>query len=133
VVEALGWLARVNAGIAIFNLLPGFPLDGGRIVRGAVWATWRDPHRGTVAAASVGRGIGWALITVGVMRALLGWIGDGVWMALVGGFLLSASRAAIEALPVGSYVELLAAKGSRCPPVAVDHDNDHDHDRERAA
>jgi Zn-dependent protease len=127
--EPLRWLARVNAGIALFNLLPGFPLDGGRILRGALWAAWRDAYRATSAAAAVGRGIAYTMITLGVAGALLGWRGDGLWIALVGWFLLSAARAALSALPtipastsVASYVRFVTTTGDRRPFVIVDHE-----------
>lgn len=90
----LGWLGRVNVGIAIFNLLPGFPLDGGRILRSVLWALRKDAYRATIGATRVGRGIAYGLVTLGAARAMLGSIGDGFWIALLGWFLLSAARAA---------------------------------------
>lgn len=90
----LAWLGRVNVGIAVFNLLPGFPLDGGRILRGILWAMRDDAYRATLGATRVGRGIAYGLITLGVARAMLGAIGDGFWIALLGWFLLSAARSA---------------------------------------
>lgn len=128
-IEPLRWLARVNAGVAIFNLLPGFPLDGGRVLRGVLWAVWRDPYRATRAAAAVGRGIAYAMITLGATSAVLGSIGDGIWIGLLGWFLLSAARAAGASLPtipaaasVASYVHFVMATGDRRPYLIIDHD-----------
>ncbi len=90
----LAWLGRVNLGIAAFNLLPGFPLDGGRILRGVLWAVRGDAYRATMGATRVGRGIAYGLITLGVVRALVGSIGDGFWIGLLGWFLLTAARSA---------------------------------------
>jgi Zn-dependent protease len=128
-IEPLLWLARVNVGIAVFNLVPAFPLDGGRILRALLWAFRGDAFRATTTAARVGRGIAYGMIAFGVARALVGWVGDGVWIALVGWFLLSAAGAAIRALPVipasmalASYVHHVVATGDRRPYVVVDHD-----------
>jgi Zn-dependent protease len=68
IAEPLWWLARVNLGIAIFNLVPGFPLDGGRILRAAIWAVRRDAFTATMSAARIGRGIAYAMIALGVSR-----------------------------------------------------------------
>lgn len=94
VAAPLGWLGRINIGIAIFNMLPGFPLDGGRVLRAALWAAKGDGLWATLGAARVGRGIAYGIVALGVLGAALGGIADGLWTALVGWFLLSASRAA---------------------------------------
>jgi Zn-dependent protease len=129
VAEPLRWLARVNAGVAVFNLLPGFPLDGGRVLRGILWAVWRDPNRATATAAGVGRGIAYAMITVGVGVALFGFIGNGLWIGLVGWFLLSAARASVAPFPtipaaasVGAYVKFVMTTGDRRPYVVIDQE-----------
>lgn len=127
-VEPLRWLARVNAGIAVFNLLPGFPLDGGRVLRGILWAIWHDAYRATNTAARIGRGVAYAMITLGVGVAAFGFIGDGLWIGLVGWFLLSAARAAVPPLPtipanasVATYVNFVMTTGDRRPFLIVDN------------
>jgi Zn-dependent protease len=105
--DPLEWLARVNLGIALFNMLPGFPLDGGRILRAVLWAWRRDVFSATTRAARMGRGIAYGMISLGLARALLGWSIDGVWMALVGCFLLSAARAAVLALPRPAIADIV--------------------------
>jgi Zn-dependent protease/predicted transcriptional regulator len=84
------WLGVLNAGIAAFNLLPGFPLDGGRALRAALWRRDGDPERATRVAARVGQGIAYALVAGG---AALAWTSPvaGVWLAFLGWFVLTAS------------------------------------------
>lgn len=85
------YLAFINLALALFNLIPGFPLDGGRVLRAIVWRITRNAHRATVAAGVSGRFFGFLLIFYGVWRALTGDIGDGIWIALIGWFLESAA------------------------------------------
>jgi Zn-dependent protease/CBS domain-containing protein len=90
----LFYLALANALLAGFNLLPGFPLDGGRVLRSILWGTTRSLRRATNIAAGIGQAFGWALIASGVYlvvveRDFLG----GSWIALIGWFLSSAADA----------------------------------------
>lgn len=85
------YLALINLILALFNLIPGFPLDGGRVFRAAVWRATGSFHRATVAAGIAGRVFGFLLIFWGVWRALSGDIGGGIWIAIIGWFLESAA------------------------------------------
>lgn len=82
------WLAYINAFMAMFNLIPGFPLDGGRILRSIIWRNTGDYLRGTRTATIVGRIIGYIFIVggLGVMFITNEWI-SGLWLAFVGWFL----------------------------------------------
>lgn len=92
VVAAAQWLAEINFILAIFNLLPGFPLDGGRVFRGIVWAITHDFTRAARMASNAGRIIGYLMIFVGIWQALNGnWVG-GIWTVFIGWFLLSAAQ-----------------------------------------
>jgi Zn-dependent protease len=82
---ALAWLAAMNLLLAAFNLLPGSPLDGGRLVHALVWAASGDPQRATRVAAGSGRVLGAVLAGVGAVLALSGRL-DGLWLVLVGWF-----------------------------------------------
>ncbi|CAN5665846.1 site-2 protease family protein [soil metagenome] len=86
------WLARINAVLAVFNMVPAFPLDGGRVLRAWLWKR-RDRTRATVLASRAGRGFGYLLIGLGLVefaaRAQLG----GLWFVFLGWFLLNAARA----------------------------------------
>lgn len=89
------WLAWVNFGLATFNLLPGFPLDGGRIFRALVWRLTHNYERATRVAARSGRLIAYAMIVFGSWRALTGDFIGGLWIAFIGWFLLSASQESV--------------------------------------
>ncbi|HXQ36251.1 MAG TPA: site-2 protease family protein [Anaerolineales bacterium] len=95
----LMWLGYINFSLAIFNLIPGFPLDGGRILRGIIWWITGDGIRATRIATRVGQVIAFAFIVLGVVRFFLGAGFDGLWVAFIGWFLLEAagaSRAQVE-------------------------------------
>ena len=88
----LGYLAVVNAGLAVFNLVPGFPLDGGRVLRSLIWGATHDLRQATRIASAIGQGVGFLLIAWGVARVLGGDILGGLWTAFIGWFLNSAAE-----------------------------------------
>jgi Zn-dependent protease/CBS domain-containing protein len=91
------WLAWINVLLAIFNLIPGFPLDGGRIFRALVWQRTHDYHKATRTATRVGQGIAYAFIAGGIALILvLGLWLDGMWLILIGWFLSNAARASYQ-------------------------------------
>ena len=92
VVAVAWWLAGINLILGLFNLLPGAPLDGGRILRAYLWRRHGDAIRAAVSAARAGRIVAYALIGIGLVEFLAGFLVGGVWMAFVGWFLLTASR-----------------------------------------
>jgi Zn-dependent protease len=81
VVAGLAWLATINAFIFVFNLIPAFPLDGGRIARAIAWRLSGDRNRATRFAATLGRGFSYLFIAVGLLLALNGAAFDGIWSA----------------------------------------------------
>ncbi len=83
------WLARINAVLALFNLIPGFPLDGGRVFRSLLWRFTGNYKRATRVAVEVGRGVGYLFIAGGVVLMFLypkNWF-NGLWLAFIGLFL----------------------------------------------
>jgi Zn-dependent protease len=93
VTVALGWLALVNLVLAVFNLLPGSPLDGGRVLRAILWRATGDRAGATAKAAKAGQALGAALLGVGVFLLLMGYLVDGLWTAVVGWFLATSATA----------------------------------------
>jgi Zn-dependent protease/predicted transcriptional regulator len=86
------WLWEINVGLALFNLVPGFPLDGGRVLRGIAWGVTGNFTRATRIASNAGKFFAYLMIGVGVWQALGGnWVG-GLWLAFIGWFLLSAAQ-----------------------------------------
>jgi len=86
------WLFLINLILGLFNLVPGFPLDGGRVLRGIVWGVTGNFLRATQVASNAGRLFAYFLIAIGVWQALGGnWVG-GLWTAFIGWFLLEAAR-----------------------------------------
>ena len=101
----LMWLGYINIGLAIFNMIPGFPLDGGRVLRGAIWWITGNAKRATTIAARVGQIIAFAMIIYGVMQFFRGTGFNGLWITFIGWFLLSASRE--------SYAQMVISEGLR--------------------
>jgi Zn-dependent protease/CBS domain-containing protein len=89
----LAYLALINLILAVFNLMPGFPLDGGRVLRSILWGTTGSLSRATNIAATVGRFFGWGLIAFGLFQLLTGNFLGGLWIAFIGWFLSSAADA----------------------------------------
>ena len=95
VARVVVYLGSVNFVLAIFNLLPGFPLDGGRVLRSIVWRRTGDLTEATRLASAVGSGIAWLLIGLGIVSVLtIGLIG--LWYVLIGLFLKSAAEGAYQ-------------------------------------
>ncbi|ANW65065.1 zinc metalloprotease [Mycobacterium sp. djl-10] len=93
VVAVVAWLAVLNAALAAFNLLPGSPLDGGRILRAYLWHRYGDPDRAALDSARTGTVLAYSLIGLGLLQFLLGALIGGTWLAFLGWFLLTAARA----------------------------------------
>jgi Zn-dependent protease/CBS domain-containing protein len=90
------YLAYTNATLALFNLIPGFPLDGGRIFRAVVWGITHNLGWATIVAANVGRFIAFLFILSGVWQIFTGNWGGGLWIAFIGWFLGSAAASQVQ-------------------------------------
>jgi Zn-dependent protease/predicted transcriptional regulator len=93
------WLGYINLALGVFNLVPGFPLDGGRVLRSLLWWRGQKLQKATRIASSIGRAIGFLFILGGIFLVFTGNWFNGIWFALIGWFLESAA--------VGSYRQLI--------------------------
>ncbi len=87
------WLARINLILALFNLIPGFPLDGGRVLRAAVWQFSGSFQKATRWAAASGQLVAFGFIAFGLYRIVTGSFFDGLWLIFIGWFLQNAAAA----------------------------------------
>ena len=90
------YLAYINGTLALFNLIPGFPLDGDRVFRAIVWGITRNLRRATLIAANVGRRVAFLFILFGVWQIFTGNLSNGLWIAFIGWFLESAASSQVQ-------------------------------------
>lgn len=144
-----GYLSFINVAVGIFNMLPGYPLDGGRVLRAGLWARTRNVLKATRWAATVGTVISFVLIAAGVLMVLGGGGLGGIWFIVIGWFLRNTSEQAyqsvllkntLEGAKVGELVnrryttappditlaqvvnEHILGQGQRCVPIVVADD-----------
>ncbi len=89
------WLARINLILALFNMLPGFPLDGGRVLRAVIWQVTGSQVQATRIAGSVGQLVAYGFIGVGAIQIVSGGLFNGMWLIFIGFFLRDAARSAM--------------------------------------
>jgi Zn-dependent protease/predicted transcriptional regulator len=110
----LNYLMAINVLLGAFNLLPAFPLDGGRVFRSIIWGLTKRYGRATAIASTVGQGFGILMIGLGVVRIAMGDLFGGLWTILIGWFLTQAAgatrqdralRESLQGVPVGSLMD----------------------------
>jgi Zn-dependent protease/predicted transcriptional regulator len=89
----LVWLGYINVALAVFNMIPGFPLDGGRVLRSIVWAITKSADRSTRIAARIGQVVAFLFILDGIWQFFSGAGFGGLWIAFIGWFLMDAAQA----------------------------------------
>jgi Zn-dependent protease len=111
VLAMVAWLASINLLLLVFNLLPAFPMDGGRVARAIAWKWTGDRNAATKFAADLGRVFGWLFIAAGAYMALTGAIlgtFGGIWLALVGMVINGSARGASLQTQVGSRIHSIS-------------------------
>ena len=117
------YLALINGLLGLFNLVPAFPLDGGRVFRAIVWGANKNFRRATLIAASTGRFFGFLFIIWGVWQALRGNVANGLWIAFIGWFLESAAGAQVQQQMVQGLLgghKVSEAMGNACTHISGD-------------
>jgi Zn-dependent protease/CBS domain-containing protein len=118
----LGYLAWTNLLLAVFNLVPGFPLDGGRLLRSAIWKATGSIGQATRIASMAGQAVGWLLVAGGVVYLLGGNLAGGIWFAFIGWFLVQAARSSYQELQLRDMLrgveaeDVMAGDLVRIPP-----------------
>jgi Zn-dependent protease len=123
VASMFAWLAAINAFVLVFNLLPAFPMDGGRIARAIIW--WRTGNRtkATRIAATMGRAFGYLFIGGGLLLVAVGDVFSGIWLALIGMIVNGAARGAAMQTALTSRIDgLRVADVMDREPVAIPGD-----------
>lgn len=100
VAGVLGYLAWINLALAAFNMIPAFPLDGGRVLRSILWAWKKSFAWSTRIASRIGTAFGYVLVVLGLVSIVLGDFISGIWWVLLGMFLHGASRASYRQVQV---------------------------------
>lgn len=122
VIAVLQYIALLNVVLAVFNMLPGFPLDGGRVLRAAVWKFTGSVSRATQVASFGGQALGYALIALGVWQAFGGNVMGGLWLGFIGWFLRNAALSGFrqhqlhEALDGATARQILTPVPETVPP-----------------
>jgi Zn-dependent protease len=90
-----GYLARINLILGLFNLIPGFPLDGGRLLRALIWKLNGNPYRATRIAAVSGQLVAGGFIGLGIFSAFTSGLTSGLWLVFIGWFLMNAASSSL--------------------------------------
>jgi len=99
------YLSYINVLLAVFNLLPAFPLDGGRVLRSILWGAWNDLRRATRVSSIIGSGFGIVLIAMGILQFIGGDFIAGLWWFLIGMFIRGAAQMSYQQLLVRNALE----------------------------
>lgn len=104
------YLALINLILAVFNLIPGFPMDGGRILRAIIWKITGNLRKATRIASIIGQVIAFLLILFGIWQILIGFFFNGIWIALIGWFIHSAAARGYQQVLMRDMLKDVRAK-----------------------
>lgn len=118
---AFSWLATINLLLAIFNMIPGFPMDGGRVLRAVLWGLTGNRWLATRVAVWLGRGLAYMLILGGIMLAFSGAVFNAIWLIFVGWFLNQAAETGYRQARLRTHLKGITVNQamSRSYPVAA--------------
>jgi CBS domain-containing protein len=123
IVAVLGYLVGINLILAAFNMAPAFPLDGGRVLRAALWAWRGDVAWATRVATMIGGGLGLLLMAFGVFNAVTGDVIGGLWLVLIGLFIRAAAKTTYQRLLAGQLLAGVPVRRvMRTDPIGVPPD-----------
>jgi Zn-dependent protease/predicted transcriptional regulator len=120
VAAPLAYLGRVNLVLAAFNMIPGFPLDGGRVLRSALWQFGGSFEKATRWAAIAGQAVAFGFIGLGLLQLLAGGATNGLWLAFIGWYLNNAARTSYQQVALQGRLAGLKARNvmiDQCAPV----------------
>ena len=119
----IGLLAYINLVLAVFNMIPGLPLDGGNVLKAIVWKITGNPNKGVIFAGRVGQAIGWIAIALGILSVLgISQIGS-IWTLLIGTFLLQNAGFAAQSAVVQDKLSQYTAKDAVIPDSPIVNQN----------
>jgi Zn-dependent protease/CBS domain-containing protein len=117
--DLLFWLGWINLSLAVFNLIPAFPLDGGRLLAAVMWGRRGSRAAGVHSAVRVGRVIAYGMIALGLVEVFLGSVLNGIWIAFLGWFLLSAASAEEAGIVTRALLKSVPVSAAMSSPVIV--------------
>ena len=117
--DLLAWLALVNVALALFNLVPAFPLDGGRLLGAFFWWRQGTRQRGVHSAVRIGRVFAYLMIAFGVFELFTGSVLNGIWIAFVGWFLLSAGSSEEAGTAIRGLLRSVPVSAAMTSPVVT--------------
>jgi Zn-dependent protease len=117
--DLLSWLAFVNVALGLFNLVPAFPLDGGRLLSSFFWWRSHSRRRGVHNAVRVGRVFAYLMIAGGVLELFTGQVASGIWIAFIGWFLLSAGASEEAGATIKDMLMSVPVSAAMSSPVVV--------------
>jgi Zn-dependent protease/predicted transcriptional regulator len=117
--DLLSWLAFVNLALGLFNLVPAFPLDGGRLLSSLFWWRSGSRQRGVHNAVRIGRVFAYLMIAIGVIELFTGAVVDGIWIAFIGWFLLSAGSSEEAGTTIKALLKSVPVSAAMTSPVVT--------------